>query len=342
MNKQKSLADLNEKEVRECIDDYEFTCQTIIAMKNLFEFNFQAKCYQGKKMKTTDQNAIQKNREVTPDMVIEVSNGKKNYFAVNEIKVDLPKDKTLWQEPVDQLKKYDDELTGWTVNKNKKHDVMFTTIDPRTFAFNKHINELIAQGKLSFERNLSILHSTRMEQNNTFFLIKKDYGTISDPDIDAMFSEGRPVNKLHMVNEMNQMKFYDSEPPVVYSMMIIWDHVLKTFLDPKQSRELRANKKVTITKSVNEIHDKLKRFTPDSNRNCIERVWVRRALEGFKELGWAKLINEEQEIFEISIKIHRGKIRDKILKEIHEPENDLTQMKSPEDVKIQSLDDYLK
>jgi hypothetical protein len=105
MSKQKSLLDLNEKQTRESTDDYEFTCQTTIVMKNILEYNFQAKCSQGKKMLTTGNNLTQKKTEVTPDLVIEssIQNGKKGYREVNEIKVDLPKDQTRWKAVVEQL-----------------------------------------------------------------------------------------------------------------------------------------------------------------------------------------------------------------------------------------------
>jgi hypothetical protein len=129
MNQSSLFQAIDQQQIRELIDDYEFTCQTILAITNIISYNANGKCYQGKKMKTSPANAIQPNTVVTPDMVIEIITDKQEveYSAVNEIKVDLPMDKKYWLDVAKQLKKYDDELSGWIINNSKQHDIFFTT-----------------------------------------------------------------------------------------------------------------------------------------------------------------------------------------------------------------------
>jgi hypothetical protein len=61
------------------------------------------------------------------------------------------------------------------------------------------------------------------------------------------------------------MKFYDAKPPIIYMMMIIWDHVLKTFLTLDKIRQLRVNKSISIVATALEIKDKLSKFAPDKS-----------------------------------------------------------------------------
>jgi|GEM_PF-1338533 len=71
MSASKLMQGLKQKEIRELINDYEFTCHTIVTFENIVSFNISGNCSQGKKMKTSANNEIQANIDVTPDIVIE-------------------------------------------------------------------------------------------------------------------------------------------------------------------------------------------------------------------------------------------------------------------------------
>jgi hypothetical protein len=168
---------------------------------------------------------------------------------------------------------------------------------------------------MSFERNLSILHSTNLEQANSFIFIKKDHGAISNQILDDLLSNGVPVPRLKIIKEITQMKFYDSEPPIIYTMMIIWDFILKNFIDVKQSRELSINKTVKLSLTVQQVHDKLSRFCPETNSSCLEMSWVKKALMGFVEIGIASSQADNKE-FQINFKKHKGETIDWIFRSI--------------------------
>lgn len=320
MSKSKLMQGFSQKEVNELINDYEFTCHTIVTIENIVSFNIHGRCSQGKKMRTGPSNAIQPNTDVTPDMVIEAPQDSDEYHAVNEITVNLPRDESLWINKAQQLKKYDDDLTGWTKTSSKQHDIMFTTNAARTFAFNNYMSKLESQNTLKIERKLSILHSIPMEQSSSFIFIKKEYGEISHTVLDSKLSNGVPVARYNIQNEINQMKFFDSNPPIIYTMMIIWDHVLKNFLDLKQLRELRGNKIVPIEVTVKQVHEFLSKFAPITNPTCIETSWVKDALTGFTEIGLAELKSESEGKFEIKFRTHKGKTRNWLFERIKEPE----------------------
>lgn len=307
MPKSSQLINIDENKIREKINDYEFTCQTIAAMSNIISYNLGGECTQGKEMRTSSTNSISPNTKVTPDLIIEVPTNRNSdsYHAVNEIKVTLPRDETYWIEDAKQLKKYDDDLSGWTSPNSALHDVMFTTNELLTYAFQRYLNNLFSSGKIFFTRKLSILHSTHQVQKDSFIIIKKDSGEISNRILDDKLSNGVAVPELKIIKEISQMKFYDSDPPIVYTMMVIWDHVLKNFLNQSQLRDLKGNKIIPITVTIEEIREKLSRFAPDPSNSCIRKDWVREALTAFVEIEVAKYLDHVEK-FEIDFKPHKG------------------------------------
>ena len=248
-------------------------------------------------------------------MVVEIpkNNGANAYCAVNEVKVDLPKEDGLWLKSVRQLKKYDDDLGGWDIDAGT-HGIMITTNELRTYAFKKYTDRLSSDGKITIRRAFAILHSTRSEQLGSFINIKKDYGDISNPELDDMLSNGLGVAEHNIVSEINQMKFYDAAPPIVYMMMIIWDHVVKTFLSHEELRNVKGNKITPVVVTVKEIGDKLSKFTPETNPGCMEQSWIKEALSGFDEIGLASKFDNGK--FKIRFRKHRGKTLDWLLEKI--------------------------
>lgn len=103
-------------------------------------------------------------------------------------------------------------------------------------------------------------------------------------------------------------------------MMIIWDHVLKTFLGLKQLRELKGNQTIPLVITVKDVYDKLLRFTPTSNPKCVEQSAVKTALLGFVEMGVATLTNSHEEKFEVRFRKHKGRLLDWLFEKIEKPE----------------------
>lgn len=318
MKKLKLLLNLDLDKVRKEIDGYKRTCETIVAFRNIIEFNLKGTCEQFRKLKTSTNNEISKNVEITPDLIVEVKS--KDYSALNEIKIDLPKQKSddgkdQWLDVARQLKKYDDDLSGWKFDSRKQHDIMITTHDLRTFDFNNYMKELAKNNTLKISRKLAILHSIRTFETHTFIVIKKDYGDISDTNLEKILSSGRGVAEYNILNELNQVRFYDANPPIPYTMAIIWDHILKTYLTEEQFRLLQTtNAVISVTVKAVDIRDKLRRYTLEPAENHIKQSWVDDALVGFTEIGFGKANGSGT--FEIKFKKHTGDILEVFFGEI--------------------------
>lgn len=293
--------------VNKQISDYEFTCLTTMAIDQLISQELKGKCLLGPKLKTSDQNVIIKNTNVTPDILMEI-NGSPNglYQGIAEIKTDLPEDRNLWDEVIKQLKKYDDVLTYNSTHKVNGHDLIFTTHELRTTPFKKFLDSKPPGSRISDISNLIIMRSNIAERVNQYLVLKAEYGTISNPDLDDILSNGVKIKLLGNLSDINQVKFVDSEPPVMYTMQLIWDHVLKNYITLKQSREFSKNKTVIVLVGIYEIREMLRRFCHDSNPECIRVSWVKKAMRAFWELGMAQPHNSKKGFFEVKIRRFKG------------------------------------
>lgn len=324
---------IDENEIKQQIDDYEYTLQTIVALSGIFEYDFAGENTQGKELKTSSSNTISPSTIVTPDLVTEVKipSTSKKLGIISEIKVDLPKNKSFWMKDVEQLKKYDDELVGWNQDHKLDHDLMFVSNPLRTYDFNEYLNSTPVISKHKFRRNVIVVQSSRMQQVNAFILIKKENGTFTIDDMDKMMTRGIGVPQIRILPEVTKMKFYDSKPPIIYTMMIIWDHILKTNLTIDQLRDMERKRHIDIRISVDDILDKLSRFAPKTNKHCIRRDWIIESMNAFSDLKLATLENADTQLYSIKLSIHGGDTRNWLI----------SKFKELEEKKSQTLDKYM-
>ena len=136
---------------------------------------------------------------------------------------------------------------------------------------------------------------------------------------------------INIVRDLDKVKFYDAKPPVLYTMMQMWDHVFSKYINSREKRaKLDASQIVTLDLEVKKIHEQLSKLTHDSNPNCLKLSWIKDALVKFESLGLAKASRDGSK-FSIRYKKHDG-FTDKFL---------LNLMKKREDEKIKPDKDGL-
>jgi len=293
------------------IDNYEYACNNIVVFEKIFSEYVNAVTHQGRKLKPSINNKITK-EDVTPDLAFEQKNGK--YRAVNEIKAWLPNDRSRWMEVVEQLQSYDDELTNWKFSGSEKHDIMIT-LDPQfTNEFFDYIEKLKEKG-ITIDRNFSIIESSRQERAEPRIFVKKDHGIINHDKLEKEFRRGIPIIMYNIVRDLDKLKFYDANPPVIYTMMQMWDHVFSKFINSREKQiRLDTGKIVPIDLEVDKIYEKLSKLTHDSNPDCIEKGWIRNALNEFVGLGMAEPSVTSSSKFTIKYRKHSGDTREFLIK----------------------------
>ena len=293
------------------IDNYEYACNNIVVFDMILSEIANAKTHQGRKLKPSSKNRITTDK-VTPDLSFEErKNGK--YRAINEIKAWLPNDKEQWIEVVDQLQSYDDDLTDWEFSGNEKHDIMLT-IDPRfTNSFHDYLDNLQTTKNIKIERNFAIIQSSKQERALPSIFVRKDFGVIDHEKLDKALSDGIPKIMYNIGRDLDKVKFYDAKPPVIYTMMQMWDHIFSKYINSREKRTKMDNgQTVNIDLDVDKIYEKLSELTHDSNPNCLKKSWIIDALNEFVSIGLAES-SPNGSRFKIKYRKHGGFTEDFIL-----------------------------
>lgn len=189
------------------------------------------------------------------------------------------------------------------------------TLDPQfTNEFFEYMEELKKEG-IIIERNFAIIESSRQERAIPRIFVKKDHGKINHDKLEKELKKGIPILMYNIVREIDQLKFYDANPPRIYTMMQMWDHVFSKFINSREKQmKLDTGKIVPIELTVDKIHEKLSKLTHHSNPNCIEKQWIKNALNEFELLGMANQSVTSTNKFTIKYRKHGGDTREFIIK----------------------------
>lgn len=266
------------------IDDYEQTVGAIIALGHIIIYDLRGNFKIGHKLITTSDNRVTKNVTITPDIVGQNT----EYNLIGEVRKDLPMDQGLWLEEIKQVEKYDDDLTGWPLKDAKNHDLVLLTHHLRSSTLAEFVQEQIGKKGLTFNRLMAIVEFVRNRERRLFWDLKKVYGTFSNPQLEMMLKRGVGVPGSKIVEQLSSLKFYDAEPHVVYTMSLIWDHVLPEKGTVEKFREARGKKTVEIPFTIDEVITSLRNYFAPPDSAFPKREWIFHAMSTFEQLGYAR------------------------------------------------------
>lgn len=275
-------------EVRDKIKKYEHVLKSIVALEHKFGNLGGMSVHQGKKLRIANSvSGGDAGKKVTPDMVVEAAGPGRPYRAVVEIKGSLPKRPENWGDVIDQLEKYRLATEGWDGTAPvAPHDVMLATGTPHAEKFAGEMAQSPAGSGM--EKWLVVIRVAAAKHGGEECIeIAKVYGQISHSKIDAKMSPEAHcrIPLYEIMEKIDQMKFYDSYPPVEYTMTILWDHVFSKFVRKKNLRPLRDGQDVAIYASMEQIRDGIRSFSPQTNRDCVCESWISDAMLEFKKMN---------------------------------------------------------
>src|SRR5258708_31042461 len=105
-------------------------------------------------MNTSHVNRVAPDTIVTPDAVIQLSNG---LGYVVEAKKSLPLNSDYWVNEVEQLQKYDDDLTGWWIEPAPMVCIVLLLHYSRSVKFINYLRDQLDQGKVIFQKKVSVV-----------------------------------------------------------------------------------------------------------------------------------------------------------------------------------------
>jgi len=141
------------------VQDYKETLLTIIAFghelrwdSNKRQIKDESYFLPGRRMITSSKNKISKEAEITPDILVQIND---SYGVVAEVKKSFADNYVGWENMLNQLLKYDDNLEGWVTNTQKisKSDLTLLTHNSRKVA----IRDFIEKKKFHQEKLILII-----------------------------------------------------------------------------------------------------------------------------------------------------------------------------------------
>jgi hypothetical protein len=248
----------------------------------------------GRRMDTSPENKVSPNNIVTPDLVVQK---RTDLALVAEVKHSWSQESD-WEDVIEQLQKYDDELKGWWTPSEMlptEHDLVLLVHGSQVVKCVDFLKARLAAGGARIDRALTVVGYLRMEQVQQFVQLRREYGEFSNKGFDARLRSIVPVPVDKII--WRDRRFYDHEPPLPYFMVMLWDDIFDSLADDI----LRASdaQHTAIPVTAEDLTAQLQTyygFRGDGGRNAgIPKVqWVRNALEAFVRFHLAHKTNESQ------------------------------------------------
>lgn len=250
------------------IDDYRDTVFAIIGFVNLyyldektFKPRLDVKRFQGRKLTsiiTDEANEEKKALDINPDFGI-VMQGEK--AILGEVKKNFPKDdKARARKIFEQLKNYDGTIVGWPGQDKeiKSHELaLLVHLTTSPYAVEYYGDDLPKEG-IVFEKPLSIIEFSRIEQMQHFFHYKVVLGNIVEIGEEKRLAYGIQVPMSALLKEYARTKIYDGIPPLPYLVNLIWFHVIiPAAAENPKFEALRKNQQLEVVIKISSIIEQL-------------------------------------------------------------------------------------
>lgn len=220
------LPEDEQRRLRDAAEDYQSTVHAMLAFSAFVVHDAAAQRPNshfgfGRRMTTSEKNVVTAASTITPDVVAQKSD---SFGVVAEVKKSLPSDRTKWLAHVAQIRKYDDDLTGWWTS-----DAHIATADTtlllhqtRSRAF---INVLEDERKKNVDAvgpHTSVIEFNRSDERQVNYFFRLEWGDIRDADLSGRLKEGVAVPIDKVIRTFANVKFYDAEPPLHSLLAFLW------------------------------------------------------------------------------------------------------------------------
>ncbi len=259
----------------------------------------------GRRMHTSSRNKIKKDKEVTPDAVIQFSN---SLGLITETKASLPENKEFWRKETDQFLKYNDNLKGWWTPDEfiANYNVIVLIEVARSLEYRSYLLDLQTKGEITLDDTICGISFVRAKRLTEQIYFEPKWGRIKDPTLAKKLVNGISIPLEKVKATYGNIKFYDHESDIEYLISVMWNDVFitkknDTNFDPESKRYL-------IDIDVNSLARELQRSfgciairrVPSNLRRENQRevefpriTWVRKALVLLVKIGYAQKRTED-------------------------------------------------
>jgi hypothetical protein len=269
----------------------------------------------GRKMRTSAENRVSPERDVTPDLVLMRS---QIYGVVAEAKMSLPGKRAYRARELKKLAKYDDDLAGWDTPSGRiaSHDLalvvdLFISKDVRD-----DLVTLQQEGELCFDRALALISFAIVNRaNGEVVALDIVHGELSHEGKNAKLSRNLAIPLEYAAGNplFAHVQLYDHRPPPPVLMELIHD-TINADLTREERLVLRDENEVKKQISVRALREELScAFGPGEAGRGVPEIpkaaWVREAMRLFVKLGWAQADKDDRDSFTYTLKRRREPLR---------------------------------
>lgn len=314
LSESQSPVQKREKAIFVEIDDYKDTVFAILGFCSLWFFDRGRRTsrqdmivFQGRHLlplnQVGDDERKSESGEICPDLGV-VENGTKGILG--EVKKNFPPgtEGDRAKKIAEQLKSYDQNLIGWPTNDGKLalHEIALLVHQTTSKRAQVYFDEKSNTGEVRFSRPFAIIQFNRSDQRVPYFFFQSVYGVASNPS-DVDLSEGIQVPMTALVDLYSESKIYDAEPPLAYTLQLMWEQVIVPIAseNPRFERLHRNHKIeviVEVDKIVEDLHEafsfwrKWHKGNSENQPHLPKRQWVERACQFLVNSGEARWASE--------------------------------------------------
>ncbi|MGE3844946.1 MAG: hypothetical protein AB7I50_25560 [Vicinamibacterales bacterium] len=251
--------------------------------------------------------------ELTPDCVIQLSD---TLGVIGEAKPGVARTAAVWDQNLQQLAKYNVDLRGWWTADGHvaTHDIVALVPMSRAVLFKDLVEAKLAAGQIAFNRPFAVVAFFKQSgAESTFITLKTEFGRVSDVELNDRLRLSRPVNWVHLIRHYRDPKFMDAEPPLPYTLWVLWDLVFSQLASGKEpgrgvnwiGLDVEA---ASLTRHVQDFYG----FRSEGAHSVeIPRLrWIRRALDALVTFGMAKRGSETR----YEVRYRRLRSKDMLMK----------------------------
>jgi len=220
------LPEDEQRRARDAAEDYQSTVHAMLAFSAFVVHDATAQRPNshfgfGRRMTTSEANVVTPSGTVTPDIVAQKSD---SYGVVAEVKRSLPSDRTKWSSHVGQIRKYDDDLTGWWTS-DRRMAISDTTLllhQTRSRAFVNVLDDERKQNAEVVGPHTSVVEFNRSDERQVNYFFRLEWGDVRDADLSGRLREGVAVPIDKVIRTFANVKFYDADPPLHSLLAFLW------------------------------------------------------------------------------------------------------------------------
>ncbi|MGH7466986.1 MAG: hypothetical protein ACRENP_03275 [Longimicrobiales bacterium] len=245
---------------------------------------------------------------VTPDAVVQVGDA---YGLVAEAKHNFAS-KNSGTLAV-QLETYDRNLTGWwTADETiARYDLVLLVHLFTSVAAVETFKQWQADGK-PFSNRLSIIEFGNTSTGQTWFLLRRVAGQLSDRVHDEHLRLGKKLGGPVLGRIISKFKFTEQKPPLIHKLHLIHDYILPLYPRDEAFEAATGKKALSIRVTITDLRKRLKnQFCQEpTDARCFQlpkRAWVVEAMETFVRIGVAKREAGRMAAYRVALRKPRGK-----------------------------------